>query len=394
MFSRSRLTIGAFEPGFSTPADLHRAGDLRQRHRAAVRGSGATLCTLPFGSRINVGRSRSTRSSDRLQPPRPHPDRRGSTQLARPLQRPGRHGQLELRPESARTSARPRRRSSPSSASTTTTTIHDAAHNVVTAVAAGTTVHDFVTVSGGAGNPAPDRQRHDRLVHQRHLQRGRRRRPRRVARARRTARVDATGFAQGPLAAGLYGFRAHYAGRSGQPVYAPSDGACEPLRVVDANIQITPPTATNRVGQTHTFTAHVNVNDGSGGFVNAPDGTHDQLHHRLSGPGALVGRPVHHRRRHRQLHRRRSPRRRPASTTVSAHTTVTVGGVTLTRDDRRHRRQLRPGDEDLGQRHASRSRRARRTRSASRTRSRSRCRRTPAPARLRAGRRASTSTSR
>ena len=33
---------------------------------------------------------------------------------------------------------------------------------------------------------------------------------------------------------------------------------------VDANIQITPPTATNRVGQTHTFTAHVNVNNGSG----------------------------------------------------------------------------------------------------------------------------------
>src|SRR5262249_39771597 len=42
----------------------------------------------------------------------------------------------------------------------------------------------------------------------------------------------------------------------------------------DANIQITPPTATNRIGQQHTFTAHVNVNDGSGsGFQNAPDGT-------------------------------------------------------------------------------------------------------------------------
>src|SRR5439155_1045574 len=43
---------------------------------------------------------------------------------------------------------------------------------------------------------------------------------------------------------------------------------------VDANIQITPPVATNRVGDRHTFTGHVNVDDGSGaGFVNAPDGT-------------------------------------------------------------------------------------------------------------------------
>ena len=83
--------------------------------------------------------------------------------------------------------------------------------------------------------------------------------------------VDATGFAQGPLAAGLYGFKAHYAGDPVNPVYTPSDGACEPLRVVDANIQITP-NGVNRVGQTHTFTAHVNVNDG-GGFAPAPAGT-------------------------------------------------------------------------------------------------------------------------
>jgi hypothetical protein len=41
---------------------------------------------------------------------------------------------------------------------------------------------------------------------------------------------------------------------------------------VDANIQITPATATNPVGTNHTLTVHVNVNGGSG-FVNAPDGT-------------------------------------------------------------------------------------------------------------------------
>ena len=37
---------------------------------------------------------------------------------------------------------------------------------------------------------------------------------------------------------------------------------------VDANIQINPPSATNHVGDTHTFTAHVNVNDGTG-FANS-----------------------------------------------------------------------------------------------------------------------------
>ena len=42
---------------------------------------------------------------------------------------------------------------------------------------------------------------------------------------------------------------------------------------VDANIQITPPTATNPVGTNHVLTGHVNVNAGTGGFVNAPDGT-------------------------------------------------------------------------------------------------------------------------
>src|SRR5262249_54094077 len=41
---------------------------------------------------------------------------------------------------------------------------------------------------------------------------------------------------------------------------------------VDANIQITPPTALNPVGTTHVLTAHVNVNPGSG-FVDAPAGT-------------------------------------------------------------------------------------------------------------------------
>jgi hypothetical protein len=41
---------------------------------------------------------------------------------------------------------------------------------------------------------------------------------------------------------------------------------------VDANIQITPATASNPTGTNHTLTGHVNVNPGTG-FVNAPDGT-------------------------------------------------------------------------------------------------------------------------
>jgi hypothetical protein len=57
---------------------------------------------------------------------------------------------------------------------------------------------------------------------------------------------------------------------------------------VDANIQITPQTDTNPVGQTHTFTAHVNVNDGSGsGFQNAPAGTAITFT-KVSGPGAFT----------------------------------------------------------------------------------------------------------
>src|SRR5262249_1859128 len=43
---------------------------------------------------------------------------------------------------------------------------------------------------------------------------------------------------------------------------------------VDANIQITPPSATNPVGTNHVLTGQVNVNDGSGaGAVSAPAGT-------------------------------------------------------------------------------------------------------------------------
>ena len=54
---------------------------------------------------------------------------------------------------------------------------------------------------------------------------------------------------------------------------------------VDANIQITPAEATNPTGTNHTLTGHVNVNTGTGGFVNAPAGTTINFSI-LSGPGA------------------------------------------------------------------------------------------------------------
>ena len=57
---------------------------------------------------------------------------------------------------------------------------------------------------------------------------------------------------------------------------------------VDANIQITPQAATNPVGTNHTLTGHVNVNGGSGGFVNAPEGTAITFEI-VSGPGHFVG---------------------------------------------------------------------------------------------------------
>src|SRR5262249_6177564 len=151
--------------------------------------------------------------------------------------------------------------------SETKTTIHDAAHNPVTAVAVGSTVHDLVTVTGEerpgvpmqpaptgnvnvdwftngecSGTPAANSGSIGPLA------------PTGMG---LVSTFDATGFAQGPLnTAGLFSFKGHYEG--GGP-YAPSVGECEPLKVVDANVQITPETATNAVGANHTLHCHINV---------------------------------------------------------------------------------------------------------------------------------------
>jgi hypothetical protein len=89
-----------------------------------------------------------------------------------------------------------------------------------------------------------------------------------------------------PSSGGSFSYLAHYNGDANYPGH---DAACEPFAVsaVDANIQITPPTAVNATGTNHTLTAHVNVNEGSG-FVNAPSGTLITFS-KVSGPGSFVG---------------------------------------------------------------------------------------------------------
>ena len=100
------------------------------------------------------------------------------------------------------------------------------------------------------------------------------------------------------------------------------------IEAVDANVSITQ-SGVNRVTQSHTLTAHVNVNDGTG-FANAPDGT--PISSTVdTGPGGLTSATC-----------MTSGGSGSCTvdltssvtgvTTVSAHTTVSVGGVVLTRN--------------------------------------------------------------
>jgi hypothetical protein len=58
-------------------------------------------------------------------------------------------------------------------------------------------------------------------------------------------------------------------------------------RWIDARLSVTPPEAANRVGDTHTFTAHLEFDKGDGnGYVDAPAG--EQIGFTESGPGTLA----------------------------------------------------------------------------------------------------------
>ena len=82
---------------------------------------------------------------------------------------------------------------------------------------------------------------------------------------------------------GVYSYQATY---NGDMDNTATVGACEgPVHVVDADIQIDPPTGTNEVGTPHTLSGHVNVNPGTG-LVNAPEGTTITFN-KVSGVGSL-----------------------------------------------------------------------------------------------------------
>jgi len=259
-----KFEIGAFLPGFSTPPTCNGIGT----GTAADPFRNATTCTLPFGSRLNVqpfsfytvqaadfnlaGHVLTDSANLTWHDTCNDPAGTGNSNCVPNPPNVGAGSQtlvIGLTP-------------------TVTTQIHNAAHAVVTAVAAGATVHDFVTVSGGAGNPVPTGS----VTLDWFLNGSCTGAPQANSGALQLVNgaVDATSFPF-TVSAGGRAFKAHYLGDPANPVYDAADGACEPLSVVDANIQISP-NGVNRVGQSHTFVAHMNVNDGSGP-QNAPNGT-------------------------------------------------------------------------------------------------------------------------
>lgn len=107
-----------------------------------------------------------------------------------------------------------------------TSAIHAGAHEVVTAVSAGTTIHDSVTVAP-TGDPSG-------TVTISWFANGLCALPAAASSAPLTVSsgaIDATTFPQTPSTAGFYAFRAHY---SGDGAYVAADGPCEPLTVTAA----------------------------------------------------------------------------------------------------------------------------------------------------------------
>ena len=281
VFSSLQLTIGALLPGFSTLPTCPGAtgtGTALDPFRAP----GLTSCTLPFGSRLNVqffsfytvqagdfnlpghqlADSAALSWNDLCDDPihtgntncNPNPPAVGAASQSLVTQLP----------------------------STTSTTIHNAAHAPVTAVPVGSVVHDFVTVNGGPGNPLPtgsvtiDWFLNGTCAGAPAVNSG-------SIGPLNGGQFDAVGFAFTNNSAGSRAFRAHY---EGDATYISSDGACEPLAVVDANIQITPVTDANTVGTNHVLTITVNA---LGGTIDA--GPQTATASIVSGPGSFVSSP-------------------------------------------------------------------------------------------------------
>jgi hypothetical protein len=102
---------------------------------------------------------------------------------------------------------------------------------------------------------------------------------------------------------------------------------------VDANIQITPPTANNPVGTNHVLTCHVNVNNGSGAFANAPAGTTCTVSLQNAGgaTASFVGPNSCQTVAATGSCTVTITSTTAGTTTIHATTTLSVGGVTLTR---------------------------------------------------------------
>src|SRR5262249_35205422 len=124
-----------------------------------------------------------------------------------------------------------------------TPAIHNAAGQTVTTVEAGTTVHDVVTLLGLPNLPPTGTVSIDWFVNGTcsggpASNSG----PLPIV----NGQVDATAFAMTPHTAGQFAFLAHL---TGDPLYPPSAGPCEPLAVGEANSQMPPAPAEKPPGR-------------------------------------------------------------------------------------------------------------------------------------------------
>jgi hypothetical protein len=123
-------------------------------------------------------------------------------------------------------------------ASSTASVIHNAAHDPVTSVAVGATVHDFVTVMGQPGSPNPTGNVNVDWFLNGDCSGGAAANSGSVA-LDASGQSDVVGFAFTVNSAGFRAFRAHY---EGDARYLGSDGACEPLVVGTPTPDTTKPT--------------------------------------------------------------------------------------------------------------------------------------------------------
>src|SRR4051812_44827117 len=155
VLSKLSLTVGPFSPaGFNSPPTCT-GPTMTGNGSAATPWVGATQCTLPFGSRINVGAFSfyTVKAVDFNLAGHILSDEvsLGWHDLCND---PAKTGNSNCNPDPPTVGAASQTVIT-QIPSTTATTIHNAAHAAVTTVPAGSTVHDFVTVSGSAGNPIP-----------------------------------------------------------------------------------------------------------------------------------------------------------------------------------------------------------------------------------------------